>query len=232
MIGDGIAAVKSIVEGLGQNILYHSVQRVDNSYRFFVKTTLWLKVGDTINELGTNAYQITGLLCNTWIEVPVPNELLLPEPTGFLTCTPLTFKNGTLRRVQKELTQKSNASLWLPLVYMVEVMSSEQDLSPTSNYSDVIDCRLFILEQVNFNDLQTSPEYYAAAITKCERIAKEILIAFSRSPLIGKLTSRRAWNHINAGTYDSKGGVTNLFPTYTSGVEMRLPLPLVKRCIC
>lgn len=230
MIGDGINAVKSIVEALGQNIPYYSVQIIDGiKLRYFVRNTYWFQVGDTMFELGVNPGVIIAMECNTWVEIVKPNQFI-PDPTGFITIKPLVFKNGTLRRVQNELTEKANASLWLPLVYMVEIATSEEDLSPTSNYSDVIDCRLFILDQTNFEDLQTSPEYYAAAITRCERIAKELLHAFRRSPLIGRLTSRRAWNHINAGTYDSKGGVTNLFPTYTSGVEMRLPLPLTKQC--
>lgn len=232
MISDVISAV-SIACQKARIVQYYSVRDLGAEFKFFSFDTRWATLGDSVTVvIGEDEfyYSITEVICNKSVTVAHQPGDTVPASGTFLLPA-LTFKYGTVRRVNAELVQLCNELEYFPnLVYLVEVMTSEQPQKPGSLFSDNGEVRLFCLKGVDNIDNLTSPEFYAAGINKTEKIAKALLMEFKRSPLVGKLTSSRTWNHINAGKYSDKGAESNLFNFSFSGTEVRLTLPVIKQC--
>lgn len=235
MISDVIQAVKTVVEALGQQAPYRSVQDLTTEWKIYMRNTYWLEVGNTFEHVN-GTYTVTAISCNKWITA----DKLDPAETfalqGTIAVPALTFRHGPMRRVNQELISDGRESGGItatcPWVYLVEVMSSNQDLEPVSAWSDTGDVRLFILDEFNYKDLQTSSEIYTAVINRTDRITEELIKGFRASPLIGKLSSSRTTNYVNWGTFNEQGQPKKFTEYYFSGTELRIPLPIMKNCNC
>lgn len=234
MISYAIQTVKDVVEGLGQSYKYYSLKDGGNTARVYTYNFGWLEAEDNVVIDGA-MLTVSNVVCGKYFDVIKTEETILPSHGTFAIGT-VKFKHGTVTRVNNELVNIAGGDIaaTLPLVYMVEVMTESQDLRPEANITQSPEVRLFILEQVDFQTVQTGPEYYAAVLNKTDLIAEELLEAFKRNKSkIGVMSSSRTWNHLNAGVYSDKKAERNMFDYYLSGTELRLTLPLVKQnCKC
>lgn len=239
MISTAIALVKEIVEGLGQKVPIWSWRAVNNvTMRIYIHNTLWLRAGGVVNieteEAGDPAsvkeYEVTAVAPCSYIEVTMDDTVVITGDT--LALAPLGFKSGTVIAVDAEMQLGNNVPSLMPLVYMVEVMSSEQVHEPLSNIGERAEVRLLILNECDVANW-TTEDHYTNVIEVTEQIAKTLLEAFKMSGKIGLLTTSRTWNHVQVGTFNDNGHTKRTFSVDFSGVEMRLTLPIIlNNCNC
>lgn len=237
MIGDVIEIVKDIVEGLGESIPFSSASAVnDTTSRVRVGNRINLLVQDSLVSIGNDTFLILAIRCEQGtIDLQSTNEdtpVLLSGSGTFEIEQPLHFYHGTMNEVSGELDTVQDLSEKLPFVWFVERTSSDLSLVLTERIAENTPVRLLFLT-ADKRDTQKTPAIYDSVIRPMEVYAKEVIEAFRRSPLIGKLSTAREISHVRAGTYTEKEVTKNYFNHNFSGVELSITLPIVRqRCNC
>lgn len=238
MIGDVIQVVKDTVEGLGQLIPYYGSVAVSATVsRVYPADRMNLFAEEQVVIVGSDEFEVTDVNCEAGFVDLLSTEAVpvLLSGAGVLTIetAPLRFYHGTLSEVSGQLDTIQDLSAEVPFVWMIERMSSDLDVSDDALITDNAPIRLLFLT-TDKREEQRTPALYNSVIRPMETLAKEVIQAFKRSPLIGEFSSVRETSHVRASiSNDNRGATANIFNHDFSGVELSLTLPLESEdCDC
>ncbi len=229
ILGDFLATMDTTIR-------VQTVTDVDGLWRLVVgkhhlsKGTLHAIPGRIITDSAGAEYTIKSFLHDQWIEV----EAETAPPTGLWTLPRLNYYPGTPREVNEELARSIESQM--PIVWLLEVMQEKVSYQRNRNFIAPI-MRLFILDSADYRNW-IRENHMDEAIRPMRNYADRVIQNMIYTGKFSEPTIDPVFiNHVNFGRSfteflnrdaDSKKRV--IFSEFTSGVEVRLEIPIRREC--
>ena len=198
----------------------------------FGKTTLSAIPTRVITDPNDTEFTITAFSHDQWFEVESETEPSL----GLWTLPKLNFVPGTPKSVNAELALAQRLEAQMPVIWLMEIMQEKVSYDDTKPYIKPI-ARLFFLDDANFRDW-TNLEHMEEAVRPMRNYADRMVKSMIRSNDFGEPVSDPVFiNQTRFGlsfnqpkTQDNFSHQTNLFSEKVSGVEVRIEIPVLRKC--
>jgi hypothetical protein len=136
------------------------------------------------------------------------------------------FVHGTPYATNKKLDKE----VQYPIVYLLEIIKEQIPTNRDSKFESIPTLRLFFLDEANFNDWDTD-KLYSDVVTPQRNYTDYVLSNIKNSKIFGLPTNVEITTYAKFGQFfDNKGVLNSIFNKTLSGVEMRLDLPIIKKC--
>ena len=135
---------------------------------------------------------------------------------------------------QRELDKKQFDTEKFPMVYLLEIINDNFNNLPQDKIDRVSDFRLFFLTNTDEENWLTA-DHYTFAIKPMRNMLYQFIDDLNNNENIEEFSNFTAINHAKFGVYSTdKGHTRRILNDKTSGVEVRLNLPIVagQLCIC
>jgi hypothetical protein len=185
----------------------------------------------TITDPNGNEHTITAVDHDAWFEVEAEDE----PASGLWILPKLTFHAGTPRNINAELAKQMESQM--PMVWLLEVMQEEIGIS---NLKDAIVpiMRLFFLDSADYSNW-TRVEHMEEAVRPMRNYAYRATMHMAHHS--GRFSQPKVnpvfINHVMFGrsyteflNRDADSHKKNIFSEHTSGMEVRLELPIRRKC--
>jgi hypothetical protein len=223
-------------------ILIESVENtVDDTWRCYVgktkwgKTTLNARTDLTITDADSNVHTITDFEHDSWLEVVSLTE----PPLGLWTLPKLRFMPGTPKAFLSEATKQrfSTQENTMPVIWLMEIMQERVSYKTTSDNYIIPIARMFFLDDADFANW-TKVEHLEQGVRPMRNYADRMIKSMMYSDKFGDPVGEPVFvNQTRFGlsfnqpkTQDNFSHQTNLFNEKTSGVELRLEIPVRRKC--
>lgn len=221
-------------------ILIESVENtVDDTWRCYVgknkwgKTTLNARTELTITDTNSVVYTITDFEHDEWFEVTSVSE----PPLGLWELPKMSFMGGTPKLMAAELTKINFGGQSMPLIWLMEIMQERVSYRATSDNYIIPIARLFFLDDADFMNW-TKIEHMEQGVRPMRNYADRMIKAMMYSDKFGDPVGEPVFiNQVRFGlsfnqpkTQDNFSHQTNIFNEKVSGVELRLEIPVRRKC--
>ena len=186
--------------------------------------TYHARTGTIVDIDGTSAEVVSfdSVLNNIEVVGEFNSPLLVTVPNPF-------FFHGTPYKTNTHISYL-DAGQKFPMIYLYEIIEEELQNEESSGLYEIAELRLFFLDNANFAEW-TTDQHYSEVITGQRKAAEEFKNKLNVYRLFDRPSFIKILNHANFGQFfDLKGHLQSIFNEYTSGVEMRLKLPIRKCC--
>lgn len=218
-------------------ILVTSVENtVDHKWKCYVgknhfgKTTLSARPKSKITDPNDTEHTILSFSHDDWFEIHSVPE----PPLGLWTLPKLNFFPGTPKSVNAELAKTMESQM--PIVWLMEIMQEKVSYNNAKPYIRPL-ARLFFLDDADFRNW-TNEGHLEEAVRPMRNYADRMIRCMIRSNDFGEPTTDPVFiNQARFGlsfnqpkTQDNFSHQTNLFSEQVSGVELRLEIPVMRKC--
>ena len=146
----------------------------------------------------------------------------------------MKYFHGTVIATSAELDKKQFDTDKFPMVYLLEVINDNFNNEPQDKIDRVSDFRMFFLTNTDEENWLTA-EHYRLAIKPMRNMLYQFINELNDNANIEEFSNFTAINHAKFGVYSTdKGHTRRILNDKTSGVEVRLSLPIVagQLCLC
>lgn len=196
------------------------------------KTTLNARTNLSITDPNDVSHTIEDFSHDDWILI---NSVT--EPTlGLWTLPKLNFVPGTPKSVNAELAMAQYVESNIPVIWLMEIMQEKVSYNDSNPFIKPI-ARLFFLDDADFRNW-TNSDHMEEAVRPMRNYADRMIKAMIHSNNFGTPTTDPVFiNQVRFGlsfnqpkTQDNFSHQTNLFSNKVSGVELRLEIPVSRKC--
>lgn len=153
----------------------------------------------------------------------VSKEIVLPA---------MKYFHGTVIATSAELDKKQFDTDKFPMVYLLEVINDNFNNLPQDKIDRVSDFRMFFLTNTDEQNWLTA-DHYRLAIKPMRNMLYQFIEELNINENIEEFSNFTAINHAKFGVYSTdKGHTRRILNDKTSGVEVRLNLPIVSSSLC
>ncbi len=226
VVGSLVAAIDTSVN------INEIVDNGDNSYTIFTCNTKYIKPCIKFDVLG-----VTYNVIDTEGKEFVPNRQFTVQGSSIITETvinlpPMNYFYGTVIATSAELDKKKFDDDKFPMVYLLEVINDNFNNLPQDKIDRVSDFRIFFLTNTDEKNWLTA-DHYRLAIKPMRNMLYQFIDELNDNPNIEEFSNFTAINHAKFGVYSTdKGHTRRILNDKTSGVEVRLNLPIVAGQLC
>jgi len=144
----------------------------------------------------------------------------------------MKYFHGTVIATSQELDNKKFDTDKFPMVYLLEVINDNFNNEPQDKIDRVSDFRMFFLTNTDEENWLTA-EHYRLAIKPMRNMLYQFINELNDNANIEEFSNFTAINHAKFGVYSTdKGHTRRILNDKTSGVEVRLSLPIVAGQLC
>lgn len=166
----------------------------------------------------------------------IPNETFIISgssvPYGDFILPSMKYEHGTVRATTAEMDKKMLDTDKFPMVYLLEIIADRHNNLDRDRIDRNSDLRIFLLTNTDEENWFTS-HHYKYAIIPMRNMLYRFIDLLNCNENIGEFDSYTAINHAIFGVYTSDVGHTKrVLNEKTSGVELRVNLPIVKGRLC
>lgn len=167
----------------------------------------------------------------------VPNEKFTVKGGSIITQNVISlpamkYFHGTVIATSQELDKKQFDTEKFPMVYLLEVINDNFNNLPENKIDRVSDFRIFFLTNTDEENWLTA-DHYRLAIKPMRNMLYQFIEDLNNNANIEEFSNFTAINHARFGVYTTdKGHTRRVLNDKTSGVEVRLSLPIVTSTLC
>ena len=200
---------------------------LDGTYTIQMCNTAWLSCGVSIINYDTD--EVLDV-----VSVTIDESITVKGsecPSSFTVEAP-NFIHGSFQMTNAELQMERDANEKFPLIYLHERIREKvyhQSDNKLERESEIV---LYFLHQSNYKDWLTG-DHYVEVVPVMRKMAYEFMNVVSYSTRIEDVDSYDVEDLVNFGKYNNdKGNVVKLLDDDTSGVELRVTLPIKPEEYC
>ena len=226
------------LETMDTSVVVSSVEEISPSYyRLYMgashygKTTLHAVKGRTITDPADSDYLIHDFSHDEYIDVMAVSK----PPTGKWTLPRLAYLPGTPKAVNAELSKTFQSPM--PIIWLMEIMQERVSYDAKSDYMIMPIARLFFLDDADFrnwDNITHLEESVRPMRNYADRMIRAMMFSDKFGDPIGEPVfinqARFGLSFNQPKTQDNFSHQTNLFGERVSGVELRLEIPVRRKC--
>jgi hypothetical protein len=219
-----VDVIEQFIENLNYEIkiLNISYDNITNITTFYVSNYLYVRDDLSLIIDNTNEEKIRSV-DYTLKTIMVDNDYTTAKN---LKITPPYFLHGTPYATNKELNKLTK----YPIVYLLEILKEQIPTNVDSAFETIPTVRLFFLDEANFKSWDTN-QLYSNVVTPQRNFCDYVFANIKNSKLFGLPSNVEITSYAKFGQYlDNKGSVNSLFDKTLSGVELKIDLPIFKKC--
>lgn len=205
------------------------VNNLDGTYTFSTCDTYHVMQGSYI-EINGDDYLVKSV--DTDINtITIYSNIAITSDT-FLTQKPYFF-HGTPIDTTNVLSTILDSSQKYPMIYLLEIIKDKFIADKSSIIDRESNLNIFFLAEANFQDWDVD-QHYSDAIIPMMNLCSNFIDYLKKHPDIGTISDFEVIYHAKFGMQlkEASGHVKNLFNDNTSGVQLRVTLPIKKTLIC
>jgi len=227
-----VDVVGSLVASIDTSIKINSV--VDNGGSYTVKTcnTKYLRPRSTFEHNGI----IYTVIDDPGFEFD-PNRCFTVTGQSIITgnvieLPKMKYYYGTVIATSNELDKVKLDTNKFPMVYLLEVIRDDFNNLEEDRIDRNSDFKVFFLVNTDEENWLTA-DHYRMAIKPMRNMVYQFIDELNNNKNIGEFSNFTAINHVKFGVYTTdKGHTRRVFNDKTSGVEVRLDLPIIASQLC
>jgi len=227
-----VDVVGSLVAAIDTTITIDSVVDNGGSYTVTTCNTKYLRPRSSFIHDGIT-YTVIDTVGNEFVH----NESFTVTGASIVTGTvitldPMKYYHGTVIATSVELDKEKIDTNKFPMVYLLEVIQDRFNNLEEERIDRVSDFKLFFLVNTDEENWKTD-DHYKEAIKPMRNMVYQFIDELNENQNIGEFNNFTAINHAKFGVYISdKGHTRRIFNDKTSGVEVRLDLPIIASQLC
>ena len=223
-----VDVIGSLVANIDTSVKINSiVDNGDGSYTIFTCNTKYLKpcIEFIVDSVTYNVVDEVG-------KEFVPNRQFTVQGSATITETvidlpAMKYFHGTVIATSVELDKKQFDTEKFPMVYLLEIINDNFNNLPQDKIDRVSDFRLFFLTNTDEENWLTA-DHYTFAIKPMRNMLYQFIDDLNNNENIEEFSNFTAINHAKFGVYSTdKGHTRRILNDKTSGVEVRLNLPVI-----
>ena len=195
------------------------------------KTTLHVRPDIVVTAPDEVEHTVTNFSHDDWFEI----ETETTPVVGLWTLPTLGYLPGTPKSVNAELSRQFESSM--PIIWLMEIMQERVSYDSRKDATITPIARLFFLDDADFSNW-TNVEHLEEAVRPMRNYADRMIKAMMYSDKFGDPVGQPIF--INQARFglsfnqpkmqDNFSHQTNIFGVKVSGVELRLEIPVRRKC--
>jgi hypothetical protein len=204
------------------------IDNVDGTFTIEVCETFHVQPICSMIDIGGTDYKVTQVVNNTSITFTAS---VAPVGTTFSIEGPKYF-HGTRIAINNELTQITQGSNKMPMVFVWEVIREIFNLDDENRIERTSDLRIFFLGQ-RPPGVDKTDTLYADAVVPMWNLSHEFVKLLKNNVQIGELDGNFTLiNFAKFGVEGVNGATDSFFNEELGGTELRIDLPILKKFTC
>jgi len=226
VVGELVANIDTTVK------INEIIDNLDGTFTIFTCNTKYLKplIKFTVNGEEYEVIDDAGREFVPNRQFSVYGNTIITE--SVIQLEPMKYFHGTVIATSAELDKKQFDTDKFPMVYLLEVINDNFNNLPQDKIDRVSDFRLFFLTNTDEENWLTA-DHYRLAIKPMRNMLYQFINELNNNENIEEFSNFTAINHAKFGVYSTdKGHTRRILNDKTSGVEVRLNLPIVSGQLC